>query len=84
MGVQADVFFNRTGGTDDVMFPISPGYRIPRQDAEKEVIAVVQRSCFGPGQRVNQTLVAAGKQVLQFLMSCWHCSTAMSHHTVLL
>lgn len=61
-GVPAEVFFNRTGGTDDVLFPISPGYRIARQDKDRDLLAVVQLSCFGPGQRVNQTLVGAGKE----------------------
>lgn len=64
-GVPPAVFFNRTGSNDDALFPISPGYRIPRQEGDGSVLAVVQLSCFGPGQRVNQTLVAAGKHIAQ-------------------
>jgi len=45
---------------DDVLFPLSPGYRRPVPDDQQHILASVQLSCFGPGQRINHTLVAAG------------------------
>lgn len=63
--VPAAAFFNRSVDPADVLFPISPGYRIV-PDGDRDYLSTVQLSCFGPGQRVNQTLVAAGA----FLPGC--------------
>lgn len=66
--VPAAVFFNRSLDTDtyEVLFPISPGYRIPVPEGDREYLSTVQLSCFGPGQPINQTLVGSGA-------SGWRC-----------
>lgn len=79
--IPAAVFFNRTGDNEDALFPISPGYRIPRQEGDKDVLAVVQLSCFGPRQRVNQTLVAAGNAYpAQHSATAWTAAAGCLQH----
>lgn len=57
--VPAAVFFNRSLD-DEALFPMSPGYRIPVPEGDREHLSTVQVSCFGPGHHVNQTLVGSG------------------------
>lgn len=64
--VPAGVFFGRSSSNNDSsdssseqpLFPISPGYRVEADDDGST--PAVQAACFGPGQRINHTLVAAG------------------------
>lgn len=61
-GIPASLFFARTNRTVDdpslfevdnaTMFPLSPAYRAAPDMAVK--------ACFGPGEQLNHTLVAAG------------------------
>jgi hypothetical protein len=61
-GIPASLFFARTNRTvhdpsmyeadNMTLFPLSPAYRITPDMAVK--------ACFGPGERLNHTLVAAG------------------------
>lgn len=69
-GIPAAVFFNRTTSTDKVMFPISPGYRMPVPDGDQAYLSTVQLSCFSPGSKVNQTLVAAGWWLQAYVQCC--------------
>jgi hypothetical protein len=62
-GIPASTFFARTDRTandaslfeaadNTTLFPLSPAYRLTADMAVK--------ACFGPGERLNHTLVAAG------------------------
>jgi hypothetical protein len=61
-GIPASTFFARTDRTandpslfeadNTTLFPLSPAYRLTADMAVK--------ACFGPGETLNQTLVAAG------------------------